>query len=111
MGGNCVPSVVTYPGTASIPGSGTAATSRTLSITGSYKQPGGAHQPRDRGEAGNDNLNQNKCREEHPHRYGPKGVNPEVDSQIKNIIKGMDDYDFPVLETAAGKNAVVNTHV
>lgn len=101
MGGNYVPSVVTYPGTASIPGSGTAATSRTLSITGSYKQPGGAHQPRDRGAAGNNNRHK-QFREEHPDRYGPMGVNPEVDNQIKNITKRIDDYDFPLLEMAAG---------
>ena len=38
------PTVVTHPGTASVSGPGTAATSRISSITGSYRQQGGTHQ-------------------------------------------------------------------
>ena len=50
-------------------------------------------------------------REEHLERYRPAAVNPEVNNNIKKIIKGIGDVDFPVLETEAGKNMVAATHV
>ena len=43
---------------------------------------------------------QNKFKEDHPDRYRAQAVNPSVDNQIKNLIKGMGGLDFAALEGA-----------
>ena len=104
---NYAPSVVSYlQGTASTARSGTPSISGISSITGGYKQQlGGAYQSRNRGAADIDTQKvQNKFREEHPDRYRPEAVNPEVESQIKKIMKDIGEVEFPLIEGAVGKS-------